>query len=91
MTGLTPPDLWRMLEAVAGVPDDRAGPAELAEPAEDRLDASFEDLGYDSLAVLQLAVRIELECGVGVPEDRLPELTTPRAVLTFVNGQCPAR
>lgn len=85
MTGLTPPDLWRMLESVAGAPDGRA------EQVEDRLDASFEDLGYDSLAVLQLAVRIELECGVGVPEDRLPDLTTPRAVLTFVNSRCSAR
>jgi act minimal PKS acyl carrier protein len=85
MTELTLPDLCRILETTAGKPDRDTI------PAGNVLDTSFEDLGYDSLAVLQLAVRIELECGVKVAEDRLPELTTPRAVLKLVNGRHPTR
>lgn len=84
MTSLTPQQLWRILDNAAGQPDP------VQEPGQDPLDTPFEDLGYDSLALLQLAVGIELECGIEIAEGQLPRLTTPRAMMAFVNGQCPA-
>ncbi len=84
MTVLTPPVLWRILETAAG-------PAEPGAAGGPMLDATFETLGYDSLAILQLAVGIELECGFVIDEEELPRLRTPRAVLELVNSAPPAR
>ncbi|MEV0828808.1 acyl carrier protein [Nonomuraea rubra] len=51
----------------------------------DIIDAGFRDLGYDSLAVLELASRLERDWGVVVPDEVAATLETPRAVLDYVN------
>jgi act minimal PKS acyl carrier protein len=51
----------------------------------DILDTAFADLEYDSLAVLELAARIETQWGVPIPEDDASELETPGAFLDYVN------
>ncbi len=52
----------------------------------DILDTPFTDLGYDSLAVLEIANKVEKEFDVGLPEDKVGELDTPRAFIDYVNG-----
>ncbi|MGH3645679.1 MAG: acyl carrier protein [Micromonosporaceae bacterium] len=50
-------------------------------------DTEFADLGYDSLARLQIAAVIQDKTDVALPDDVVMELETPRAVLDFVNAR----
>lgn len=79
MAELGLPDLGRMLEASAGVVDgvdwtDRR-----------TLDLSFQDIGYDSLALLELGTAMRREYGVPLPDDALVSMDTPASALDFVN------
>lgn len=51
----------------------------------DILDALFPDLGYDSLAVMEIANKVEKEFGVTLPEEAVGELETPRSFIDYVN------
>lgn len=43
-------------------------------------DSKLEELGFDSLGALELVFEIEEEFKVSVPDDRIPEFNTVRAV-----------
>ncbi|GAB1644469.1 acyl carrier protein [Krasilnikovia sp. MM14-A1259] len=77
MNTITMEDLRRILISCAGESDDLSG---------DIIDREFEELGYDSLALMETAARIEQEYGVRIPDEHLVELHTPRAVLEAVKG-----
>ena len=81
MSGITQQDLRRILEGA-----DNDADAAVWETA-GLLDTTFADLGFDSLALLDMAVRIEQEYTVAIPEGVVEDLVTPRAVLDFVNGR----
>ena len=49
------------------------------------LDTPFDELGYDSLALLETTARVRVEYGAVVPDDALPELKTPRIAVDFIN------
>ncbi|MGW2301900.1 acyl carrier protein [Streptomyces sp. NPDC001809] len=76
-------DLKRILVACAGEGEE-------IDLSGDILDTTFEDLGYDSLALMESAARISQEYGVDVPDDALADVETPRALLDLVNGTVPA-
>ena len=78
MKEFTIEDLVRILIASAGVSEEH-------DLTGDILDIPFDELGYDSLALLQSATKIQEEFGVSVPDDAVAEFTTPRATLTYVN------
>ncbi|MFJ1749682.1 acyl carrier protein [Streptomyces sp. NPDC088116] len=50
------------------------------------VDLDFQDLGYDSLAILETCTRIEREFGVALGEEVLGEARTPRALVEVVNN-----
>ncbi|CAM4108139.1 acyl carrier protein [Nocardia ninae] len=75
---MTIDDLRRILIASAGEPDRPVSDTEFA-------DTLFEELGYESLALMESAARIEREFGVGVPDDRLIDLRTPGEFIALVN------
>ncbi|WP_394824390.1 acyl carrier protein [Pendulispora albinea] len=50
-----------------------------------QIDAAFEELGYDSVTVLEMWRRIELECHIVVDFSVMAEIRTPRAVLHAVD------
>jgi act minimal PKS acyl carrier protein len=50
------------------------------------LDTAFDDLGYDSIALMETAARISREYGTPIDDDALTPATTPRALLALVNG-----
>ncbi|HEY9474890.1 MAG TPA: acyl carrier protein [Mycobacteriales bacterium] len=79
MTELTVEDLRRILTSCAGESDTVAGGVDI-------LDTDFDDLGYDSLALMETAARIHQEFGVLIPDEDIVALTTPRALLTLVNS-----
>jgi act minimal PKS acyl carrier protein len=80
---LTIDDLKRILREAAGQDEgiDLDG---------DILDTSFEDLGYDSLALLETGSRIEREHGIELEDTSVTVVETPRALLAVVNEQLAA-
>ncbi len=75
---MEPGDLRRILAESAGVSQgvDLDG---------DIFDAEFPELGYDSIAVMEMATRITSEYGVAIDDDELWEAKTPRHLLDLVN------
>lgn len=72
-------DLRRALAACAGESDSTP-------LGEHVLDWDFDDLGYDSLALIETAAHIAKQYDVHIPEEHIIELRTPRQLLDFVNG-----
>ncbi len=68
-----------------------AGGDEVADPGADFLDTPFEDLGYDSLALLETVGEIERVHGVALSEEVVGEVSTPRELLDLVNEHLAAR
>ena len=48
-------------------------------------DVEFTDLGYDSLALLELCSRVELEFEVAIPDEAIGEIATPRQAVGYFN------
>ncbi|HKS99644.1 MAG TPA: acyl carrier protein [Rugosimonospora sp.] len=84
MTEFTMDDLRRILRACAG----EATPGILDT---DIVDVPFRDLGYDSLAQLELASQIGREYATSIPDDAAVALETPRAAIAYVNDRIAAR
>ncbi|GAA2898770.1 acyl carrier protein [Streptosporangium fragile] len=62
-----------------------AGEGEGLAVTDDVLDVEFGDLGYDSLAMLETAGRIERDHGIRLADDQVTEAKTPRAFLALVH------
>lgn len=83
MREFTVDDLTRIMRATVGVDDSVDLDADI-------LDTQFTDLGYDSLAVLEIANKIEKEFPVSIPDDAVGEMETPRHLVDYVNRQLTA-
>jgi act minimal PKS acyl carrier protein len=49
--------------------------------------ATFEDLGYDSLAVLETITRVGNKVGLVIPDDTAEKLNTPQSLVDYVTTQ----
>lgn len=49
------------------------------------LDISYEEMGFDSLAVLEIQAEIERQLGIRLGEDAVEIRSTPAATITHVN------
>lgn len=78
---MTIDELRRILVECAG------GDENAPELAGDIAEADFEELGYDSLALIETASRIERDFGVKIPEEQLIEVKTPNELIGIVNAQ----
>jgi act minimal PKS acyl carrier protein len=45
----------------------------------------FDELGYDSLALLELCRQVETRYGVRMSDDAITEMTTPAAAVDYIN------
>jgi minimal PKS acyl carrier protein len=72
-------DLTRILTEAAGGGDD-------LDFSGDAADTGFEELGYDSIAMLETAGRIEREFGVRLDDSAVTDALTPRAMVDLVNS-----
>lgn len=63
-----------------------AGEDEEIDLGGDILDMTFEDLGYDSLALFNTVSRIEREFGIELGDDVVPEARTPRDMLDRIHS-----
>ncbi|MFI5495824.1 acyl carrier protein [Actinoplanes sp. NPDC051859] len=51
------------------------------------LDVPFSDLGFDSLALLELAGQLQRRYGVQIPDEAITEeMSSPRAAVDYVNS-----
>ncbi|MFD4033751.1 acyl carrier protein [Streptomyces sp. NPDC058637] len=72
-------DLTRMLR-------ESAGEEEGIDLDGDVIDTPFMELGYDSLALLQVIGQIQREYGVEIPDDAVVDAETPGALLALINS-----
>jgi minimal PKS acyl carrier protein len=84
MPQFTIDDLKRIMRACAG--EDEA-----VDLDGDIVGRSFDELGYDSLALLETASRTERELGIKLPEELMGDVHTPQEYLEFVNGRLAER
>jgi len=57
----------------------------------DIAEITFADLGYDSVAMVEVALLVERELGISLPEDdRTGKSGTPKEFVELVNEQLPA-
>ncbi|WP_433684093.1 acyl carrier protein [Nocardia sp. CA-119907] len=66
-----------------------AGGEDIAELGGDIATVDFEQLGYDSLALIETASRIQRDFGVTIPEEQLIDVKTPQELVDIVNSQLP--
>jgi act minimal PKS acyl carrier protein len=64
---------------------ESAGEEEGVDLNGDVLDTPFVELGYDSLALLQVIGRLGREYGVSLPDEAVVEAESPRALLALIN------
>ncbi|MDJ0362465.1 acyl carrier protein [Rhodococcus sp. H29-C3] len=76
-------DLRRILTECAGVD-------ETVNLDDDILAVEFDQLGYDSLAILETASRVEREYGVSLDETALQAASTPEGFIALVRSLEPA-
>lgn len=62
-----------------------AGEDEGALPLEQAPDQPFDELGYDSLALLETHSRIRRDYGIEFPEDEAGMITTPQELVDYLN------
>jgi minimal PKS acyl carrier protein len=77
MTAMTIDDLRQILYSAAGAAEH--------EPGADFASATFGDLGYDSLALMELTAAISHRFEVAVPEGALEYRTTAQDTVDLVN------
>lgn len=76
-------DLRELLVAAAGELED-------VDLDSGTIDTDLYELGYDSLALLEVAARLQQQYGVVVSDDEVNQLRTFRLILDRVNGRDPA-
>jgi minimal PKS acyl carrier protein len=62
-----------------------AGEIDVAGSADDVADVRYADLGYDSLALLEITAKIKQSLGVEVPDEYVAGCATPAATVAAVN------
>ncbi|MEZ7004881.1 acyl carrier protein [Streptomyces sp. SCSIO 75703] len=81
MAEFTLDDIRRILRASAGVDE------ETDLDGEHFADTAFADLGYDSLALLELVNRVEREHGIRIPDGDLTHTQTPLEAVSYVHDR----
>jgi act minimal PKS acyl carrier protein len=75
------------LEDLKRILIEGAGSEEGVDLEGDILDTEFEELGYESLALLETGGRIEREYGIKLDDSELGTAETPRALIKIVNDR----
>ncbi|GAA3343130.1 acyl carrier protein [Amorphoplanes nipponensis] len=80
MSQFTIEDLKRIMRACAGEDESVDLDGDIGE-------LTFDQLGYDSLALLETASRVQRELRVALPDEALGDVETPAQFVAFVNGR----
>lgn len=75
------------IDHLIGLLRSAGGVADGVELNEGIVDEAYADLGYDSLALLEMSAKIQQEFGVAIPDDDVTELKTPRQTIDYLNDR----
>ncbi|MFI9388408.1 acyl carrier protein [Kutzneria sp. NPDC052558] len=50
-------------------------------------DTGFDELGYDSLALLNMTGHVQRRYGVAIPDDAVGDMPTPAVAVRYINAQ----
>ncbi|MET9096675.1 acyl carrier protein [Streptomyces cyaneofuscatus] len=84
MSEFAVPELLRILRECAGADEN------LDFATEEVGATSFEELGYDSLALLETVARVENQLGVRLPEEDFGRVSTPDQFVALVKASLAA-
>ena len=62
-------------------------PGDGVELTEHALDVSFDDLGFDSLSLLDVVTRLQDELKLRLSDSEVEAISTPRSLIDYVNGR----
>jgi act minimal PKS acyl carrier protein len=79
MQQFTADDLTMIMRSCAGL-------AESAGLSGPELNETYSDLGYDSLAVLEIQAQIQQQYGIRVGDEATDHMPTPAATVSYVNS-----
>lgn len=79
------------LDTLITILREAAGADESVDFTGDVMDAGFEELGYDSLALLETTARLQQDYGVVLEDDAALAAKTPRELLDLVNAAAAER
>ncbi|TDD34091.1 acyl carrier protein [Actinomadura sp. KC06] len=65
---------------------EAAGSVQQLDDGQEIIDADLYDLGYDSLALMEMAARIKERFDVDIPDEEVTDLRTLRHILDRVNS-----
>ena len=82
-TSFTLDDLREFMRVSAGVDEGVDLDGDIA-------DREFADLGYDSLAVLEVASQVQRRFGIQIADEAILEMPTPGRAVEFINDQLAA-
>lgn len=77
-------------EILADILRQSAGEEDGFSLQESNLDTSFDDLGYDSLALLQVTGTLQRQYGLAFSDEDFLAANTPRKLITLANTYEPA-
>ncbi|MEU9086114.1 acyl carrier protein [Streptomyces sp. NPDC048357] len=83
MATFTQADLVGYIRQAAGEDDGVDLDGDIAE-------LTFADMGYDSVAMVEVTLLVERELGIALPEDRTGKDATPKEFVELVNELLPA-
>jgi acyl carrier protein len=84
MTEFTLADLAKIVDACASFDN-------VATIDDSTADTVFSELGFDSLAVYELATRLQDELGIPISDDVIEVMSTPKLLVEFVTLEMAAR
>lgn len=73
-------DLKRLLTSDSNTGDG-------SEITESSLTDEFTELGYDSLALLELVSKVERDFGIKLPDDALENMLTPKSTVYYISAR----
>ncbi|MFD0773263.1 acyl carrier protein [Streptomonospora algeriensis] len=80
MSGFSLEDLKSIMTAAVEVDEDVDLDGDIA-------DTPFDELGYDSLAVMEVAARIQQATGVRIGDEAAENLPTPAEMVAYVHNR----
>jgi act minimal PKS acyl carrier protein len=81
---MTPDDLIAIIRASAGEPEGGALDGE-------NMDVAFDDLGYDSIQLLEIAAHIERKIDIALSDNIVAETRTIRELLLVIDAAVAGR
>jgi act minimal PKS acyl carrier protein len=78
------------IDELRGILAACAGDAEPGTDADDISDRPFDELGYDSLALIETAAALKLDHGVAISDDEIIEVRTMGELLGKINERIAA-